>query len=629
MSIGAMSPIASAAPTNSVGASRSRGGLALSAIRGLAGPFAVGDQQASSPSGFAKFAATLATPILVLFGQTDALGTSHAAWDDPSVWVCNRASFQQGYYVVEGYPTLPSVSYYNANNSGSGGPNYATIDTSTYKLNVTPEQLQAKVDAHAERDAQVIANCLHRQGLIRGRGPIGSGLYGGAFTHHELFTDGLWESGTDHYSFTALLRHPDDAALVSRTQSLKTSATPTYRADTPTTLLKLSPTGGIVGGTLQTSAGRAAIEANSIGARPGNFHHLICTNGIAAAKQYVDALRVALKAKCDSYDPPGGGPPVQLCYPACVLHDLENFSGRAAFHSSGYINPSTVQYEPGLYADPPSTGAGYYLTGALWHVMGDFGSPCSTWTTPLYYKGTGFDVPVSYASAISDDPVLELYASYAPALSDSAFPRGAYSPEAIDLHWNRVVFQAADHAIYKAFNEPWLETFPLAQFSNYEFVLVPDQAEPYQRPSSSGVRSIQSVLRQCKQAPVCYGRVSASDPLVKDIKDAGNETATAAAVAAWNVASFNDVVTGVLDKIASAETRDVDAYVYGVYEPWQLQGGLTADGQWGGNAAFFKQLIKELHRRKIYRYVVFSGDLDKTYDAWLEALAEIRSDGSA
>lgn len=594
-----------------VGASASP--LVINSATALAGPLNINSGDAATGTMLAKYAPTRGTPVIIYWGnagtECDQVTADHPAWRDKSTWICNFASFNTGYYPVPGYPAAePALNEWNSNQVG--GPQYASYDYSTYKIDCTDTELQDKIDAHAAHDAQLIAQCLHKQGLLRGRGPIGNGNYGGAFSHHELFSDGEFKEINAHYSFTNLLRDPDDAALVDRTQPIysgKVEGTYTARADSPVTLFKLGPQGQINQDLMQTVAGRAAIEANNEGARPGNFHHLICTNGIAAVKRYVEALRDEVKAACDSYVPPGETEPVELCYPAYVLNDLEAFSGRASFHDNGYINPPDA---------PTPGGPGYYITGALWHVMGPHDNPHPTWNMKIFESGDNFSFDESYKTAIENDPVVSSFSRFAPPLN----PVLSVSDDQ-HLHFGRITFHAVDYAMYKAFNEPWKEEFPFARISNYEFCIVKDDDVPYERPAIGGTRSIQKILRHDNQAPSLYGNYGNSNPLNEAIREASGEIEIAAAVEAWNDEYFPRVMS-IIDAID--DKRPIDAYIYGVYDVMKYRSGQTREG-WGGDKAFFKRLVKALWQRGIYKYVIFAGDATLTYEAWNEVQAEIRA----
>ncbi|MBX3388426.1 MAG: hypothetical protein KF691_03105 [Phycisphaeraceae bacterium] len=620
-----LTAVTALAPPFGINAKAGESSLVINSATALAGPLNINAADASTGTFFAKYAPSRGTPILIYWGHASNISSTSPIWRDKATWACNFASFQHQYYPIPGYP-LMDILHWQQNHGCD--ENYAQLDPSTDKIDCSDANLQLKINAHAAHDARQICDCIHKQGLIRGRGPIGGGNYGGAFSHHELFTDGRWQDNTAHFTFTALFRHPDDAPTVPRTQYLPTSAG-VYRADSPTTLFKVDPQGALIGGSFQTASGRTAIEANTIGARPGNYHHLFCEYGIAAAKRYVVALRAAVKDLCDSYLPPGETDPIELCYPAYVLLDSEDMSTRVAMHSNGYIN------DPAHGGEPPSPGGpGYYLLGCLYHVMGDFGAPNNTWTMPIYYSGSNFDIPESYQSTIYADTVLRnLYYKYAPTMGDS---REANSD--VNLRFNKIIYQAADYCLFKAMIEPWKEEFPQAGFSNYEFVVVPDPLHPYQRPSSSGVASIQEFIRQDYQAPSCYGMCGASDPYVTSIRNAVGQEALDAAVEDWNNESHRLIVDQILKNIHP--TMPTDAYIYGVYLPEQLRSKVadppgirdrdvdprpTDDNQWGGDKSFFKRLVKTLWKRGIYKYVVYSGDIDLTFEAWKEVQAEIRA----
>lgn len=621
-----LTAITALAPPFGVNVGGNQATLTINAATAIAEPFRI-NLGGTAGTNQAKFAPTRGTPIIVYWGQS--IGANSRIWRDKSSWVCNKVSFRTDYYPsIPGYPTPPSISEVNVDGGCAGVNNYATLNPSTYKLDVDAEHLQHKIDVHAAHDAQLICDCIHKQGLIRGHGPVGGGDYGGAFTHHELFSDGsFWEENAS-WSFTDLLRHPDDAALVPRTQSLKIDEC-NYREDAPTTLFKLLPGGGVketYADQIQTIEGRAEIEARWDGVRPGNFHHLICTNGIAAAKQYAVALRDSVKALCDAYTPPGETCPIQLCYPAYVLSSLEDFSQNAALHQTRFLNRDNPLADPPahdpLWAPPDPPGiAGYYLAGALWHVMGNHDCPNPTWTSKIFESGEDYQVAESYKSAIEGDPVISSYSRFCPNVTSGINPNEEQS-----VHFGRLNFHAADYAIYKALNEPWKEELPETEFSNYDMVIVKSDATEtdwYRRPSESGRISIQKILRQDNQAPSFYGNYGKDNPLVRAIRFAGSPEATAEAVTAWNDTYYPLLVAQILNVID--EKRPVDAYVYGVYTPEDLQSDSTNPKyEWGGDKAFFKKLVKTLWLRGIYKYVIFSGDPEQTFDAWNEVQAEIR-----
>ncbi len=554
----------------------------------------------------AKYAASAAHPVIYLWKRAQNIASDSAIWTDKNVIVVPSLSFQTGYYEpIPGFASPPSIAAYNVNGGHAGVDNYNTLNGSD-KLDVDAGHLTSKIAAHAAHDAQLIADCLYKQGLLLGSGPydsvgLGAGSYGGAFVHNELFSDGGFLAAHASWSFTNLVRHPDDAALVARSQTLKIDASHN-REDSPTVLFKLTPSGGI-NGNIQTTAGRAAIEAQTDGVRPGNYHHLVCTNGIAAAAAYTAALIEAVAVKCSNYDTGSGG--VQLCRPARVLHDFEEFSGLASVHSNGFINAG----------DAPAAGQGYYLTGVLWHVQGDHGAPHSIYNSTTIFIDSGG--PQTYQSAIQNDPTLSPYDRYAPNLATALT-----NTADIQLHWSRLWFQAADYAIDQAFNTPWKAAFPATKCSNYEMVVVKNDAAPYTRVGVGGTKSIQKHLAQDLQAPSLYGDYDSANAQVLAIKNAAPGAATAAAVAAWNSTNLAPCLA-VLDAL-DTNAAPIAPYIWGVNTAAQLQNGtINPVGQWGGDRVFFKAMVKGLWQRGIYEYVVFAGDPELTYAAFKEAIAEI------
>lgn len=560
----------------------------------------------------AKYAPSALTPVLTFQNAQSWFESDSPVWADRNVVVTAVGSFLDYFLPVKGIAAPASTAAYRA--SGTPGvSNYAGYNASL-KLDVDNTHLLAKAQAHADHDARVLCDVLYKQGLLRGSGPIGGGGYGGAFHHHELFSNGNFDPAAAPYAWTALFYHPDDAAQISRTQTIKTGPS-TSRIST---LFKLTVNGGPPSPGLNATASpaatgaqnRAAVEATAA-ARGGHFFGLVATYGIAGARVYTDRLADAVKALCDSYTPPGGGSSVQLVYPAFVLHDLEDNGFAAHFHSPAYITADSP--------DTDSTPSGYYYVGCLWHVRGDINDPSAVWTgSTIYNSGPSFGTPMTYKSAIEADPVIASWSTrYAPALGvSSALTAEEY------LHFDRLTRHAVDHALYKAMNEYWKSLMPLTQFSNYDGVVVKDDAVPYERVGAGGPVSIQKIMRQDRQGPSLYGYYGATHPLVLAIKNAVGQPAIDAAVAAWNAASLVDALK-IVDEQIDLNAAPVDAYVYGVYSTDQLRAGATELNQWGGDKEFFKSLVKALYSRGIYHYVVFSGDPDLTYAAWLEAKADI------
>lgn len=552
--------------------------------------------------GVAKYAPSATRPIIIFWKHLSQIAAGSAIWTDKSTWVEANPSFQD-FYTVAGF-TKPSTAYYRAN-QGSGA-NFNSNNASDL-LDCSDANLQAKIDAHAASDAQHIADCLFKQGLLRGAGPIGGGNYGGSWNHHELYSAGGFLDASADYRFTALLGHPTDAAAINRTQTLATGPSTTREV----TLPKLSPNGSYGPFDIQTAAGRAANEAATNGYRPATYQSLVATHGIAAAKRYIDALILAVKAKCDSYTipagQPGAGGTVQLCYPAYVHFSWEDQSYSARFNSQSFINA----------ADAPAEGQGYYHLGVLWHVRGNISSPSPQWTTTLYYEKDGsgnFTVPRSYLTALQNTDGLHAYASsYTPALGVSLNPTSDQK-----LSMLAIEFATVAHAIHKSTREPWQVQFPETKFSNYDFVVVADPAEPYQRVGGAGaLRSIQQTLQLDAQAPSLYGNYADTAEILAAVGD----SAIAAAVTAWNLRYFDQCVA-ILD--ALDPSLPIDPYIWGVNTAAQLRAGtVNPAGQWGGDAKFFKNMVKALYARGLYKYIVFAGDPELTYAAWKEAQADI------
>ena len=555
----------------------------------------------SNESQLAKLAPNATHPVLVFWKHLGNIDGSSGIWTHKTTIVEANPSFQD-YWTVPGY-TKPSTAYYLANH-GSGA-NFNQTDANDL-IDCSDANLQAKIDAHAASDAQHIADCLHKQGLLRGKGPLGGGNYGGSFNHHEWGSHGSFATAAANYRFTAFLGHPSDAALINRTQTLKTGPSTTRVV----TLPKVNALGSFVYD-IQTAAGRAANEAATDGMRPSTYLSLVATNGIAAARRYMVALAAAVKAKCDSYDPPGGGAAVQLCYPAWIHHSWEYEVFYNRFNSQSYINAG----------DPPAEGAGYYHIGPLWHIRGNYDSPSALWTTPIFYEKDGdgnYTIARSYKTALEADADLAIYStSYTPGLNQSLNPNTTQRAKMFAIE-----FATAAHILHKACAEPWRDYMPETKTSNYDFVTVADTSNAYKRAGQEvgAISSIQTVNQLDAHAPSFYGRYGSSQPSVVAIKNAAPGAATDAAVQAWNDENFADVVA-IIDQLDP--TIPVDAYVYGVYSPAQLQAGQTQLNQWGGDARFFKNLLKALYVRGIYKYVVFSGDPELTFTAWKEFESDV------
>ena len=591
-------------PVASAGASVIGGsagfGNAIGARPGF-GAIGAASPVASPPTPPAKYAASAETPVLVLWGHLDQLGASDPEWSDRSVVVNARPSWYQ-YWKVAGFPDPPSTAYYRANHGA--GANFNTLVN--YKLDVDDTNFGNMISALAASDALQIADVLYKQGLIRGRGPYGSGNYGGTVVHHELFGSQNFADAQACAAWSTLMYNPDDAALVSRTQTLKTGPSTTRSS----TLFKLTIGGGPPSPGIDTEAHRAAVESQTDGCRPGNFFHLVNTNGIALARRYTLSLIAQLQAKCDAYETPDGHGTVQLCYPWLWMHDLEEWSYAAHFNATQYITKGVGE------TDIPSSG--YYHEGVLWHLRGDVGSEHAAWTAPAFRNKSG--VAMGYSGILLEDPLTAPYATaYFPDVNHDGGNWGGYS--ATSLAFQKLMRDAVDYSLYQAFNHDWQQAFPHAICSQDDGVIVLDKSNPFKRQGSGALWITTDSLLQDAQAPHVYGAYGPTDPLVAAIKAASTPSEIAAAVAAWNDANLPAVLAEI-DKLD--RSKPIHPILYG---PWRVE-DFRADavnpvGNWGGDATFFRKLIKALYQKGLYHYTVFSGDVAVIRAAWAQAKAEI------
>lgn len=543
----------------------------------------------------AKVAPEPGTPQFILWSAVPHV--YHACRAHPQVICAARPSFEPQFYPIPGI-TSPSME---------GGRSYlqnqfATLNAGTDMLDLTASELDNKCRVHGQWMADYVANNQFADGLLRGKGSHNEGAYGGAFHFTHLGTTNF-KSSQATYSFTSLMQHPMDAA--PRTSTLKISAGSSRSITLPK---RTDVQAGVpIAGT--TQAVLDAIEAldnNTAGVRHVGYYTMRTANARAIIATVVRYFAERLKQRLDAYVIPAGfsgaGTTVQLCYPKLVPLSIEQF---------GYsgIMPSQRQIPAG--ADVPSMF--WEVQGSFWHDRGDPASPRTEFTTEPIFRRKSDGRMMSFRDAILDDPILKASgweSKYAPALASVMAPTANENYAFRRLEW-----QAADWAIEDSIMSILRQYFPEIESVNFDFVECRSATDPYTR-VGGGLASAQLQSWLTHQGPTFYGRSSTAWASVRAIRDGVSR-----AVEAWDYENRAETLA-VMDTINPLKSSI--PFIFGLETQERLASGATTE--WGGSEQFFDDVATITHEdRGVNHFVVYQGDLDRTYAGIAELSEELRS----
>ncbi len=380
-------------------------------------------------------------PLFLYWTAANALTANDPAWTMPNIVVGLGLSYAN-WWTVPGAPSLSvDVSQYN---TGS----YSQLNSADY-LAVSDAQLGAKIEAHAKSMAENLVNLLRKNGLTRGAGNFQSGQYGGCFYIHDFgafkTTNGEAWRGFSNYCY-----HPMDA--VDRTQVFATSlgnrsytahrrSYDGYMGSYPNT-----PTGW-------TQADEAQENDSADGLRPITRYTLYSQHGIRSASRMMECFAAYVRQYCDE---------ANVCYPAHYQDTFEYFSG--------YTGAGQQYRSPALGFD-----GDYAVMGSLWHCRGNRDTPNTRWLNePIYYLNDG--TPVTYASAIANDPVLS--GSYFAINNFPTSTQAYYFDVEPDSNnslkyrsaWYDHVYTAMQWMQYSSVMVPLRDLMPHMRGTNFEFV---------------------------------------------------------------------------------------------------------------------------------------------------------------